>query len=163
MISPVRRSPGYNPTFKTIIPPSKEVALPLANLTNSTIPVCVYSNRSGFEGGIGAAALLYINDFLARVLQIYLGTIQKHTVYEVEGVSLVMGLHLLNGLSRQLTHPTVIGTDSQAVIKALKNQCLHSGHYLLDAVHHTTEQLHMKQDGLINNIGHQQSLAEGGL
>ena len=38
-ISLVRRSPGYSPAFKTVIPPSKEVALPLANLTNSTIPI----------------------------------------------------------------------------------------------------------------------------
>ena len=38
-ISLVRSSPGYSPAFKTVIPPSKEVALPLANLTNSTIPI----------------------------------------------------------------------------------------------------------------------------
>ena len=75
-IFPVRRSPGYSPAFKTVIPPSKEVALPLANLTNSTIPIQVYSDRSGFKGGIGAATLLYINDRLARVLRLYLGTTQ---------------------------------------------------------------------------------------
>ena len=38
-ISQVRRSPGYNPTFKTVIPPSKDAALPLTNLTNSTVPI----------------------------------------------------------------------------------------------------------------------------
>ena len=61
-ISPVRQSPGYNPVFKSVVPLSKEAALPLANLTNSTVPVQVYSDGSGYEGGIGAAALLYIND-----------------------------------------------------------------------------------------------------
>ena len=70
-----------------------------------------------------------------------------------------MGLYLLNGLSRRLTHSTVLGMDSQAVIKALQNQCLHSGHYILDAIHHAAEHLHAKQDGLIN----QQTLAEGTL
>ena len=70
-ISPVRQSPGYNPAFKSVIPLSKEAALPLTNLTNSTIPVWVYSDGSGYEGGIGAAALLYINDHLARIIWVY--------------------------------------------------------------------------------------------
>ena len=77
-ISPVRQSPGYNPTFKSVIPPSNEAALPLVNLTNSTVPVQVYSDGSGYEGGIGVAALLYINNHLARIIQVYLGTIKEH-------------------------------------------------------------------------------------
>ena len=65
-ISPVRRSPWYNPTLKTIVLPSREAAFP--NLTNSTIPFCVYSDGSGYERGIRAATLLYINDWLSRSL-----------------------------------------------------------------------------------------------
>ena len=74
-----------------------------------------------------------------------------------------MGRYLLNSLSCRLTHSTVLGMDSQAVIKALQNQCLHSGHYILDAIHHAAEHLHAKQDGLINNVERQQTLAEGAL
>ena len=48
-VSPVRRSLGYIPTFKTVIPPLKEAALPFTNLTNSTMSVQVYSDSSGFE------------------------------------------------------------------------------------------------------------------
>ena len=146
--------------FKTVVPLSKEAALPLASLTNSTIPVCIYSDGSGFKGSIRTATLLYINDCLGRSLQVYIGTIQEHMVYEAEGVDFIMGLHLLNGLSHQLIHPTVLGTDSQTVIKALKNQHSHSGHYLLDTIHHSTEHLHMKQDGLINSSEHHQTLVE---
>ena len=93
--------------------------LPLANLTNSTVPVQVYSDGLGYKGGIEAATLLDINNRLDKIIQVYLGTTKEHTVYEAEGVGLIMGLHLLNGLSRRLTHPTVLGTDSQVVIKAL--------------------------------------------
>ena len=50
---------------------------------------------------------MYINNHLARSLRFYLGTAQHHTVYEAERVGLIMGLHLLNGLSHQLTQPTV--------------------------------------------------------
>ena len=72
-----------------------------------------------------------------------------------------MGLHLLHGLSHRLTHPTIMGTDSQAVIKALQNQRSHPGQYLLDAIHGAAERLHVKQDGLINNDTHQLALADG--
>ena len=85
----------------------------------------------------------------------YLGTTQEHTVYEAEGVGLLMGLHLLNGLSR---HPTV---DSQAVIKALKSQSSHPGQYLLDAIHSAAEGLNAKQDGLINNDARRLAIADG--
>ena len=126
IINPVRRSPGYSPTFNMLIPPSKDAALTFANLTNTTVPVRVYSDGSGYEGGIGAAALLYINDRLVRSLRFYLGTSLEHTVYEAEGVGILMGVHLLHGLSRQLTHSTVLGSDSQAAIRALGNQRAHS-------------------------------------
>ena len=140
---------------------SKDAALTLANLTNSSIPVRIYSDGSGFEGGIGASALLYINDKLTRFLRFYLGTPAEHTVYEAEGVWLVMGLHLLNGLSRQLTAPTILGSDSQAAIRALGNQRAHSGQYLLNAIHLAAERLHLKQDGLINRAERQRLLEAG--
>ena len=121
----------------------------------------VYSDGSGFEGGISASVLLYINDHLSRSLHFYLGTLQEHTVYEAEGVGLILSLHLLHGLTRQLTHPTILGTDSQAVIRALSNQCPHSGHYLLDAIHLAAERLHAKQDGVINRVKRNQALIAG--
>ena len=86
VIDPVRRSPSYMASFDLIIPPSKDAALTFANLTNTSVPVRVYNDGSGFEGGIGASALLYINDRLARSLRFYLGSPTKHTVSEAEGV-----------------------------------------------------------------------------
>ena len=162
-ISPVRKSPGHNPVFSSIIPPTKEAALLLTLLTNDTVPVRVYSNGSGYEGGIGASALLYINDRLARSLWFNLGTLQEHTVYKAEGIGLILGLHLLHGLTCQLTHPTILGTDSQAVIRALGNQRPHSGHYLLDAIHLAAERLHAKQDSIINRAEGNQVLNAGEL
>ena len=79
-----------------------------------------------------------------------IGSALEHRVYKAEGVGLVMGLHLLNGLNHQLTQTTVMGTDSQAVIRALGNRKSHAGQYILDAIHNAAEQLHAKQDRLIN-------------
>ena len=138
------------PLFELIIPPFKEEALPFAITTNTMSPVRIYSDGSGFEGRIGAAALLYIKERLVKVLRVYLGTSQEHTVYEAEGVGLVLGMHLLIGLSRQLSRTTILGTDNQAIIKALGNQLPHAGQYILDAIHKPAEQLHAKQDRLIN-------------
>jgi hypothetical protein len=121
-ISPVRRSPGYILAFKTIIPPDKDEAFAMVVITNEMAPVHIYTDGSGFEGGIRSAALLYIRECLVKVLQVHLGSALEHTVYQAEGIGLLLGLHLLKGLSCQLTHATVLGTDNQAVIKALENQ-----------------------------------------
>jgi hypothetical protein len=161
VISPFRRSPGYAAPFSFSIPSSKDEALPLARLTETTAPVRIYSDGSGFEGGIGASALLYISDRLVKTLCFYLGTDKEHTVYEAEGVGLMMGLHLLKGLNIRLTHPTVLGSDSQAVIKPLDNQHSHSGQYILDNALDVAESLHRKQDGLINRAERAEALARG--
>jgi hypothetical protein len=151
-VSPSRRSPGYSPSFELIIPPTKDAALPFALLSETTAPVRVYSDGFGFEGGIGASAVLYIKDQLVKTLRFYLGTEDKHTVYEAEGVGLVMGLHLLWNLNIKLSHHTLLGADSQAVLRALNNQRSHPGQYILDNIHNAVESLHKKQDGIINRL-----------
>ena len=72
-----------------------------------------------------------------------------------------MGLHLLNGLSCQLTFPTILGSDSQAAFRALGNQQAHLRQYLLNAIHLAAECLHLKQDGLINRVEWQHLLNAG--
>jgi hypothetical protein len=49
-----------------------------------------------------------------------------------------------------MSHVGAIGSDSQALVKALDNQQPHVGHYILDKIHNMVEFLHVKQDGLIN-------------
>ena len=160
-ISPVRRSPGYKKPFSLIIPPSKDTALPLAQLTDNTMLVRVYSDGSGFEGGIGASAILYLKNRLIKSIRFFLGSDQEHTVYEAEGVGLVMGLHLLSTLHSRFIHPTVLGSDSQAVIRALDNQRSHPSQYIIDEIHQSAENLHRKQDGLINRAERELATLEG--
>ena len=124
-------------------------------------PVRIYSDGSGFKGGIGASALPYINEQLVKVLRAHLGSSLEHTVYEAEGVGLLMGLHLLNGLSCELTQTTVLGTDNQVVIKALGNQKSHAGQYILDTIHKSAERLNAKQDQIINRDDRNQTLEAG--
>lgn len=101
--------------------------------------------------------LLYINDCLARSLRFYLSTLLEHTIYEAKG----MGLHLLQ-VNHQLTHPNILGSDSQAAIRALCNQSMHLRQYILDAIYQAAECLHVKQDMLINRAECQQIMDTGG-
>jgi hypothetical protein len=41
-IMPVRRGPGYTPSFKMVIPPSKDDTLLLVTITNKASPVCLH-------------------------------------------------------------------------------------------------------------------------
>ena len=98
-VSPVWRSPSYVTPFDLMIPKSKDSTLTFAQLTETVAPVHVYSDGSRYEGGISASAVLYVKDQLIQTLRYYLGTKLEHTVYEAEGVGLVMGLHLLKNLN----------------------------------------------------------------
>ena len=121
----------------------------------------IYSDGSGFEGGIGASAILYLKDRLIKTLRYYLETEQEHTVYEAEGVGLVMGLHLLSSLNSRFTHPTILGSDSQAVIRALDNQQTHPSQYIIDNIHQSAESLHRKQDRIINHTDRISAITDG--
>jgi len=71
-------------------------------------------------------------------------------VYEAEGVGIAMALYMLKARNRQLSRPLSICSDSQALLKALSNQRPHPGHRILDKIHDFAEELHAKQDGLLN-------------
>lgn len=144
-VDPARRPPSYRPSFTTHIPKNKDEALARALSTHRSSPVSIYCDGSGFEGGIGASAVMYKDKVEVANLKYHLGPSTKHTVYEGELVGLTLALHLLKSLQSQLHRTTVIGSDSQAAIKALCNQKPHPAHYLLDHVHDAAEDLQSKQ------------------
>jgi len=160
-ISAVRRSPSYNASFATHISDSKEKALEVAEKIERIHPVQVFCDGSGFEGGIGASAVLYVNNQVAKILHYHLGSEKEHTVYEAEGVGITMALHLLKSRNRQITRPISICSDSQALLKALDNQRPHAGHYILDKIHDLAEELHAKQDGLLNRAERREMISSG--
>ena len=160
-ISTVRRSPGYVEAFDSFICDSKDQALEVARALERHYPVQVFCDGSGFEGGVGASAVLYENNRITKTLHYHLGSELEHTVYEAEGIGIVMALHLLKTRNKRIVKPLSISSDSQALIKALGNQRPHAGHYILDKVHDLAEDLHAKQDGLLNRVERLEALAEG--
>ncbi|KNZ79466.1 hypothetical protein J132_09617, partial [Termitomyces sp. J132] len=109
----------------------------------------VFCNGSGAEGSIKASAVMFISNKEVSSLKYHLSLAAEHTVYEAKIVRLMLGLHLLTSLACHLHDYTIIGSNSQATIQALKNQCPHPTHYLLDIVHSMAKNLHQKQDHLL--------------
>lgn len=68
----------------TIISYDKDEALGFTKIVHETTKYKVYTDGSGYEGGTGAAAVLYKNDKTIRSLQLHLGTNTEHTVYKYE-------------------------------------------------------------------------------
>jgi ribonuclease HI len=148
-ISTVRRRPNYKKKFSTHIAQDKEKALTAANTLHKS-KYTVYSDGSGFEGGAGAAAVMYINQVESQSLWLHLGPMSGHTVYEGELVGLCLAFHILLSLPFTLRSRVIIGTDNQAAVKALSNQRPHPAHYLLDYIHDSAEKLCIKHNGNID-------------
>ena len=106
--------------------------------------IAVYTDGSGFENKIGAAAVLVKNGIVKRSLRYCLGTDTQHTVYEAEAVAVTLGLHLLIGMKKTMEEVT-IGMDNQAVLMGTMNQKSKAGHYLMDKIHDMLEDLQVTQ------------------
>src|SRR6266481_8557687 len=79
--------------------------------------VQLFSDGSGQEGKVGAAAVMCKWGQRDKILRYSLGTLTEHTVFEAEAVGVLMALHLLRsewGIRRATIH-----LDNQAVLGAL--------------------------------------------
>jgi ribonuclease HI len=142
-ILPVRRRPNYRPYLTSTIDDDRDKAKKQADDLRA-MRVVVYADGSGYKGGIGAAASLWVNGRKTKTLRFFLGKDSEHTVYEAEIIGVILGLQLLKSYSKRIKE-TVIGIDNQAVIQALQNQKPKSGHYLLDKVHDMAEDFQMAE------------------
>ncbi|KNZ76504.1 hypothetical protein J132_10312 [Termitomyces sp. J132] len=145
--------PSYQPSFSTHIKPDKDSALAIALQSHKCVRMAFYCNGSGYEGGIGASTVLFVDGKETSSLRYYLGLGAKHMVYKAEIVGATLRLHLLSQPNCQLRGLNIVGSNSQAMIKVLRNQCPHPAHYLLNQVHSAAEKLHTKQDCLLHAPG----------
>ncbi|KIK76287.1 hypothetical protein PAXRUDRAFT_36929 [Paxillus rubicundulus Ve08.2h10] len=75
-IEPLRHYPKWQPDV-------------IIDAKDDTEDVCLYSDGSGLEGGIGGAA--------KKTLRFHLGKVTEHTVYEGEFVGMILAMELLKG------------------------------------------------------------------
>jgi hypothetical protein len=55
-----------------------------------------YADGSGYEGGIGAATVMWDRGKRAKSLSMKLGSAEKHAVYEAEVVGILLALHMVD-------------------------------------------------------------------
>jgi hypothetical protein len=89
---------------------------------------------SGYEGQIEAAAVLYHNGILKSKRKMRLGSIKKHTVYEGEGVGMILGLELLRE-ERRVEGMVSIQIDNTAAIITMHAIKPGPSHYIWNLFH----------------------------
>jgi ribonuclease HI len=104
----------------------------------------IYTDGSGFEQGIGAAAIMTVNGTVTNTIKYYLGQDNAHTVYEAEALAVSLALHMLTNSKSKMSKVT-IGMDNQAVLMGLRNQKSKPSHYLLDRIHDSLEDFQIAQ------------------
>ncbi|KAK7012564.1 ribonuclease H-like domain-containing protein [Favolaschia claudopus] len=121
----------WTPQFTWSIAESKEDAAKDAGKWGDDTLV-IYSDGSGYEGGIGAAATTVWRG-VRSTRRVYLGPDSEHTVFEAEVAGTLLALDLARSASR--ARKVVILLDNQACIRALANRRPQPGMYLLTEFH----------------------------
>ena len=131
-IEAVRQGPKWEPDVAIRIASSKELAKE-EDVADAT-PIKVYTDGSGLEGKVGGAAVLYRNGVLKSKRRMLLGSVAHHTVYEGEGVGLILGLELIRE-EGQAEGMVSMGVDNTAAITATHAIKPGPSHYLWDIFH----------------------------
>ena len=136
-----RRRHNYNMRVYAFIEEDRAKAVEEALEPSGTF---IYTDGSGYEHGIGAAAILIEDGNVKKTLCYWLGPDTDHTVYEAEAVAVILALHLAYQYGKRLDKIS-IGLDNQAVLLGLLNQRSKPSHYLLDAIHDSLEDFQVAQ------------------
>ena len=149
-IQPVRKHPHWKSAIETVIPENKDQAE--TRELNNEADIRVYSDGSGYEGGVGAAAVLYRGFRPMKTLHYYLGTLDEHTVYEGECVAMMLGLELIRRETGWVLEATM-GVDNQAVITATGMGKPAPGSYIVDKIHASYQRVTERHSRLRFTLG----------
>jgi ribonuclease HI len=117
VISPVRSPPAYVPRIHTRATTNDPRASRESTGQRRESEIQVFSDGSGIDGKVGAAAILYHRGIEAKVLRYHLGLLTDHTVFEAEATGVLLGIHLIKSMPH--ANNATIKLDNQAVLAAL--------------------------------------------
>jgi hypothetical protein len=121
MVDPVKVDQQGRPGFTTRIAKTRQAAIKMDD--DNTAPVQIYTDGSGIDGRIGAAAVLFVHGRKVHSLRFLVGMESEHTVPEAEAVALILGLELLKG-ERGMQRVSMAADNVGAVMRAdTPNQC----------------------------------------
>jgi len=142
-INPSCRTSTRSCIYKTRIAKDKNEAIREHKELRDAIQI--FSDGSGYNGGIGAAAVLLREGQEPRTLRYHLGSDEEHTVYEGEMVGLTLAIHLL-ATERQASYPASILVDNQAAIRNGENGNMIGNSFLTDQLDRITKRLARRQE-----------------
>lgn len=127
-IDQTKKLPPLNSSsYHTKIPKSKDEAIKEQRQLKEDTQI--FTDGSGFNGGIGASAVLMRNGKEPRILRYYLGPEDKHTVYEAEVIGLTLAIKLLV-TEQHPKYPASIFADNQATIQVAEQSDKQGNRYL---------------------------------
>ena len=145
-INPVRLHPRWRPLHRTHIPDDRDAAI-ADDPRWARHAYRVYTDGSDVDGGVGAAAILYLpRSSTPKILQLHLGPSMHHTVYEAEVVATILGLELLRAESACRADAS-IALNNMAAIQASTSRKPGPGRYLTDIFHRNLHSLRRERCG----------------
>jgi ribonuclease HI len=142
-IDPRPRHPHWMSPLVTVIPPTKEDAQQAER--DDEADVKIYTDGSGKDGHIGAAAILYHGFRVPRTARFHVGQSNKHTVFEGEGIGQLLGLKLLQNTGRNLNGVEVsMCVDSHAAIMRHNARTKTAAEYIFKEIHATANEIKNK-------------------
>lgn len=94
-IDTVKKAPKWKSTIKVTIAETREKAKKQDEEDESEIKI--YTDESGYNREIEAAAVMYETERRTEVARHHLGKTTQHTVFEEECIEQLLGLQLLEG------------------------------------------------------------------
>ena len=143
-IRPAAQYPQVKAKFATETQKSREESIKQEKEDKSDFKV--FSDGSGAEDGIGAAAVLYRKGRFSPVdkLKAFLGPPERHNTFEAEVVGAILAAQLLSSRPDAIGKTATIYIDNQSVIASLKNPKATAGQYLIRHLLHTANSLPCK-------------------
>ena len=143
MIDPRLRPPWRTEAFTEIeIEPDREIAAQRADTIRSTSDIVVYSDASGRQAHLGAAAVTLDNNLeVSDSSQIQVGSMDRWSVHAAELIGILHTINIINKVAserRRLTGEQVrlatILSDSMSALQAIQNPGNKSGQRIIHAI-----------------------------
>ncbi|KAF8809275.1 hypothetical protein BYT27DRAFT_7094613, partial [Phlegmacium glaucopus] len=131
-IAATRQGPKWKSTMAIRIAANKDIAKEEDRTDAARIKV--YSDGSSLEGQVRAAAVLYRDGILRSSRRLKLGSLKHHTLFEGEGVGMVLGLELIREEQR-VAGKVSMGVDNTAVIITTQTIKPSPSHHIWDLFH----------------------------
>ena len=130
-ITPSNQLSWLTNKFTTKISNSREESI--TNEKEDKADFKVFSDGSGLDGGIGAAAIIYSKERNTPInhLKKYIGPKEKHNTYEAEIVGALLATWIIRCCPSTVAKTVSLYIDNQAVIQAIGNPKAKPGQHLL--------------------------------